>query len=95
MVAALIVWAQARSFVRDGESTMSSYLTAPICRRFKEPETSAQLFGIDSGHNGVGFGGAGKAQLAKGSLMVLMLFLLLHRHAVPLKLPVTKHVGQS
>ena len=95
MLAAVIVWAQAKSFVRDGESTMNSYLTTPICRRFKEPETSAQLFGIDSGHKGAKFGAAGKAQLAKASLMVLMLFLLLCRHAVPLKLPVTKHVDQS
>ena len=40
--------------------------------------------------NGVGPGGVGKAQSAKASSMVLMLFPLLHRHAVPLKSPATR-----
>ena len=36
-------------------------------------------------------GGIGKAQSAKASSMVLMLFLLSHRHAAPLTPPATKH----
>ena len=53
----------------------------------RNPQTSAQLSGMDPGpHSGVGPGGAGNAQSAKASSMVLMLFLLLHRHAVPLKI---------
>ena len=35
---------------------------------------------------GVGPSGAGKAQSAKASSMVLMLFLLLHRHAAPIEI---------
>ena len=47
---------------------------------------AAQLLGIDPGpHSGVGPGGVGNAQSAKASSIVLMLSLLLHRHAVPLK----------
>ena len=66
----------------------------------RNPQTSAQLFGIDPApHKGVGPGGVGKAQSAKASSMVLMLFLLLHRHAVPSKIACnqvdmfTKHHG--
>ena len=59
----------------------------------RNPQTSAQLFGIDPGpHNGVGPGGVGNAQSAKASSMVLMLSLLLHRHAVLLKSPATKSI---
>ena len=59
----------------------------------RNPQTSAQLFGIDPGpHNGAGPGGVGGAQSAKASSIVLMLSLLLHRHAVPLKSPAT-HVN--
>ena len=48
----------------------------------RNPQTSAQLFGIEPGpHNGVGPGGVGNAQSAKASSIVLMLSLLLHRHA--------------
>ena len=41
-------------------------------------------------HKGGGPGGADKAQSAKASSMVLMLFLLMHRHAGPLKSPATR-----
>ena len=59
----------------------------------RNSQTSAQLFGIDPGHhNGVGTGGVGKAQSAKASSMVLMLFLLRHRHAVPLNSPATRSI---
>ena len=59
----------------------------------RNPQTSAQLFGIDPGpHNGAGPGGVGKAQSAKASSMVLMLYLLLHRHAVPLTSPATRSI---
>ena len=55
--------------------------------------TSAQLFGIDAGlHSGVVPGGVGDAQSAKASSTVLMLSLLLRRHAVPLKSPATKSI---
>ena len=57
----------------------------------RNPQTSAQLPGIDPGpHNGEGPGGIGKAHSAKASSMVLMLFLLSHRRAAPLKSPATK-----
>ena len=57
----------------------------------RNPQTSAQLFGIDPGHhNGVGPGGVGKAQSVKASSIVLRLLLLRHRYAVPLKSPATK-----
>ena len=53
----------------------------------RNPQTSTQLFGIVPGpHNGVGHGGVGNAQSAKASSTVLMLPLLLHRHAVSLKI---------
>ena len=56
-------------------------------------QTSAQLFGIDPGHhNGAEPGGVGKAQSVKASSIALMLFLLRHRHAVPLKYPATKSI---
>ena len=56
----------------------------------RNPQTSAQLFGIDPGpHNGVGPSGVGNAQSAKAPSIVLMLSLLLHRHAFPLKPPAT------
>ena len=59
----------------------------------RNPQTSAQLFGIDPGpHSGVGPGGVGEAQSVKASSIVLMLFLLRHRHAVPLKSPATKSI---
>ena len=59
----------------------------------RNPQTSAQLFGIDPGpHNGVRPGGVGNAQSAEASSIVLMLSLLLHRHAVPLKSPATKSI---
>ena len=41
-------------------------------------------------HNGVGPGGAGKAQSEKASSTVLRLSRLRQRHAVPLKPPATK-----
>ena len=57
----------------------------------RNPQTSAQLSGIDPGpHNGGGPGGAGKAQSVKASSTVLRLFLLRHRHAVPLRSTATK-----
>ena len=59
----------------------------------RNPQTCAQLLGIDPGsHSGVGPGGVGNAQSAKASLRVLMLFLLVHRHAVPLKSPATTSI---
>ena len=49
--------------------------------------------GIDPGpHKGVGPGGVGNAQSAKASSIVLMLFLLLHRHAVVMESPATKSI---
>ena len=74
---------------------------APCTRTFQyrsEPgglrnQTSARLFGTDPGpHHGGGPGGVGNAQSAKASSTVLMLSLLLHRHAVPLKSPATKSI---
>ena len=51
----------------------------------RNPHTFSQFFGIDQGHhNGVGPGGVGKAQSAKGSSKVLRLSPLRQRHAVPL-----------
>ena len=42
----------------------------------RNPQTSAQLFGIDPGrHNGVGPGGVGNAESAKASSIVFMLSL--------------------
>ena len=58
-----------------------------------KPQTSAQLIGIEpSPHSGVGPGGIGSAQSVKASSIVLMLFLLRHRHAVPLKSPATTSI---
>ena len=52
----------------------------------RNPQTTAHLPGIDPGpHYGAGPGGVGNAQSANVSSIVLMLSLLLHRHAVPLK----------
>ena len=77
MMATLIGWTQAES-LRGMEN-------APCI------DTFAHLLGIDPGpHSGVGPRGAGNAQSAKASSMVLMLFLLLHRHAVPLISPATR-----
>ena len=57
----------------------------------RNPQTSAQLSGMDPGpNNGVGPGGVSKTQSEKASSIVLMLFLLRHRHAVPLESPATK-----
>ena len=62
----------------------------------RNPHTSAQLPGIDPGlHNVVEPGSDGKAQSAKASSMVLMLFLLLQRHAAPLKSPATRSTFSS
>ena len=84
-----------REFLRGMEN-------APCMRTFqyrsepgglRNPQMSAQLFGIDLGpHNGVRPGGVGKAQSAKVWSIVLMLSLLLHRHAVLLKSPATKSI---
>ena len=63
MMAALIGWTQTESFALDGESTMHAYLPIP---RLRNPQTSAQLFGIDPGlHKGVGSNGVGNAQVCK------------------------------
>ena len=57
----------------------------------RNPQTSVQSSGMDPGHHkGVGSGGVGKAQSVKASSIVLGLFLLRHRHAVPLKSLATK-----
>ena len=59
----------------------------------RNPQTSAQLLGTDLGpHSGAGPGGVGKEQSAKASSIVLMLSLLPHRHAVPLKSPATRSI---
>ena len=64
-----------------------------ISFRHKNPHTSDKLFGIVPGpHNGVGPCAVGKVQSAKASSRVLMLFLLLHRHAVPLKSLATRSI---
>ena len=60
------------------------------------PHSSAHVPGTVPGHhNGVGPDGVGKAQSAKASSMVLMLFLLLHRQAPLLKSPATKSTCSS
>ena len=68
MMAALIGWTQAESFAWDGESTMHAYLryrSEP--GGLKDPQTSAQLFGIDPGpHKGVGPGGGRQGTISKG-----------------------------
>ena len=57
----------------------------------RKPQTSAHVSGMDPGlHSGVRPGGVGKAQSVNASSIVLMLFLLRHRHAVPLKSPATQ-----
>ena len=67
------------------------YRTEPGVLR--TPQTSAQLFGIDQGpHNGGRPGGVGKAQSVEASIIVLMLFLLRQRNAVPLKSPATTSI---
>ena len=94
MMAALIVWTQAESFARDGESTsMRTFQYRSESGGLRNPQTSAQLFGIDPGaYNGEGPGSVGNAQSAKASSIVLMLFLLLNCHAVPLKSPATTSI---
>ena len=86
MVANLIIRSQAECFPRDGESTMLTNFPETLrAGAFEKPQTSARLFGMDPGpHNGVGPGGVGRALSVKASSIVLMLSLLLHRHAVPL-----------
>ena len=81
VVAALISQADAKSFTRNGKCAMLTNFQCPSeSGGLRNPQTSAQLPGIDPGpHNGEGPGGIGKAQSAKASSMVLMLFLLSHR----------------
>ena len=72
---------------RDGSSDQKRWERGGL----RNPQTSAQLFGMDPGPlNGVGPGGVGKAQSEKGSSMVLRLSRLRYRHAVPLKSPATR-----
>ena len=93
VMAALIGRADAKSFMENGKK---HHEAVPFhCRSdsggFINPHTLAQLPGIDPGHHNGGVpGGIGKAQSAKASSMVLMLFLLSHRHAAPLKSPATR-----
>ena len=59
-------------------------------RGSRNPHPPTQQLGTDPGpHSGVRPSGISKAQYAKASPMVLMLILLLHRHAVPLTAPAT------
>ena len=84
VVAALIGRADAKSFQCRSDSGGS-----------RNPQTYAHLPGIDPGpHSGVGPGGIGKAQSAKAP-KVLMLFLLSHRHAAPLKSTATNSTFSS
>ena len=81
------------SFDRLNAGRMRTFQYRSESGGLRNPQTSAQLFEIDPGpHNGVGPGGVGNAQSAKASSIVLMLSLLLHRHAVPLKSPATKSI---
>ena len=60
-------------------------------RGLRNPQTSAQLFGMDPGpHTFVGPSGVGKAKSVNASSIVLRVSLLRNRHAVPLKSPATK-----
>ena len=72
----------------DGESAVKSDFPVLVgLGRLKEHP------GIEPGpHNGVGPSGVGKAQSAKASSMVPMLFLLLHCQAVALKSPATSSI---
>ena len=66
----------------DQRHRVKSYFPIPICfKRFKElANISPVVWDRSRHHNGVGPSGVGKAQPAKASSMVLVLFLLLHRH---------------
>ena len=91
VVATLVSRADTESFMGNGECVV--LMNFPVSSKFRRlnPHTSAHLPGIDPGpHNGGEPGGIGKAQSAEASSMVLMLFLLPHRHAAPLKPPATK-----
>ena len=80
MMATLISRSQAECFSWDGECTVHAHLLSKIDRNpvggLRNPQTSAQLSGMDPGsHNGVGPGGVGKAQSVKASSIVLRLSL--------------------
>ena len=91
MIATLIGWTQAES-LRGMENARCidtfQYRSEP--GGLRNPQKSAHVLGIDPApHSGVGPRGVGNAQSAKASSIVLMLSLLLHGHAVPLKSPAT------
>ena len=93
MMAALIGWSRAECFSWDGEGTMTCALSKidENLGGLRNPQTSAQLSGMDPGpHTGVGPGGVSKAPSVMASSIVLRLSLLRHRRAVPLKSPATK-----
>ena len=86
MMATVISRSQAECSSWDGECTVCAHLPKTIgTSGLRNPQTSAQLCGIDPGHhNGGGPAGVGKAQSVNASSIVLRLFLLRHRHAVVL-----------
>ena len=92
VMAALIGWSQAECFSWDGECTMLMHFpksmrtrwfekTADVCPIVRNGSRSPQWRRAS---------GVSKAQSVKASSIVLRLFLLRHRHAVPLKSPATK-----
>ena len=91
MMGNLISRSQAECSSWNGKGAVKSDF--PILIRFWRLQESAHISPASwnrTWSKGVEPSGVGKSQSAQASSVVLMMFLLLHRHAAPLKSPATK-----